>query len=122
MNIMELSGTHNLDKLTPAAIGMINILFKYKLEGYENAYMVEVPIDNPETQMKNGNFIIHTSPNEYLSQAKHLFDKNWAVVHKNTFKNITKVDEEKFEKLIKIYFEEVKNAKCKKICKEKTDT
>jgi hypothetical protein len=98
--------TYNIDKLPLEVVGMLNILFRGEMEGFENAYMAEIKLDDPIKHIKDGDefFIIHQSLDQYMSNAKHLFDKEWAVVHKKIF-NMTVVDEERFDILLNKYFE-----------------
>jgi hypothetical protein len=92
-----------------------NFLFKGELEGFENAYMVEVKIDDPVKHIKDGDefFIIHQSINEYQSNAVNKWDKEWAIIHKSVFKNLADADEKRFETLLKKYFETEKIAEKK---------
>jgi hypothetical protein len=99
--------THNIDKLPLEAVGMIYYLLAGKIEGFENAYMAEVKLDDPLKHIKNGDeyFIIYQDISEYQKHAKHLGDKDWASIHKNMFGTIADVDEKRFETLLKKYFE-----------------
>ena len=96
-----MTQTNNIDKLPLEVIGMMSILFKGEIEGFENAYMVEIKIDDPIKHIKEGNefFIIHQSIDQYLSNATYMWDKDWAVFHKQMF-NMTTTDEGKFNKLL----------------------
>ena len=98
--------TYNIDKLPLEVVGMLSLLFKGEIEGFENAYMVEIKLDDPMKHIKDGDdcFIIHQSLDQYMSHAEHVFDKEWAVVHKQVF-NMTQVDEDRFETLLNKYFE-----------------
>ncbi len=106
--------TNNIDKLPLEAIGMFNILFQGKIEGFEDAYMVEVKIDDPIKHIEDGDefFIIHQNMPQYQHHAEHLWDKNWAVMHKDTFR-LTETDEDRFNILLKKYFETGKIAEKK---------
>jgi len=106
MTLKTNNVTYNIDKLPLEIVGMLNLLFNGAIDGFENAYMVEIKLDNPMEHIKNGgdNFLIHQSLDQYESHAKHLWDENWAVIHKKMF-NLTVVDESRFETLIKKYLE-----------------
>lgn len=98
--------THNIDKLPLEVIGMIYFLFQGDIEGFENAYMVEIKLDNPTKHIEEGNeFIIHQNIDQYKSHAEHVCDYDWAVIHKDMFKNIGDEDKKRFETLLKKYFE-----------------
>ena len=106
MTVKTNNVTYNIDKLPLEAIGMLSLLFDGAIEGFENAYMIEVKLDDPMKHIVDGDdcFIIHQSLDQYESHAKHLWDENWAVIHKKMF-NMTAVDESRFETLIKAYLE-----------------
>ncbi len=101
------NATYNVDKLPLEVVGMINALLKGKLEGFDDAYMVEIKLDDPIKHIKDGDkfFIIHANGNEYQSNAKHLWEEDWAVIHKNMFKNMADADDIRFKTLLKKYFE-----------------
>ena len=107
--------THNLDKLPLEAVGMIHFLFEGKIEGFENAYMVEIKLDDPIKHIEEGDefFIIHQSTDQYQSHAEHKWDEEWAVMHKNMFAKMTEDSEKQFKTLLKKYFETGKIAEKK---------
>ena len=111
--------TNNIDKLPLEAVGMIHFLFKEKLEGFEKAYMVEIKLDDPIKHIEDGDefFIIHQSIDEYQSSAEHKWEKDWAIIHKNMFKDLAETDDKRFETLLKKYFETGQIA----VKKEKSD-
>ena len=98
--------TYNIDKLPLEVVGMLDILFRGEFEGYKDVYMVEVKIDDPMKHIKEGDefFIMHKSIDQYIHHAEHLFDKEWAVIHKKIFKTTT-TDENRFKTLLNTYFE-----------------
>ena len=99
--------TYNVDKLPLEVVAMINLLFKGELEGFEDAYMVEVKINEPLKHIEEGNefFIIHNGSHQYQSCAQHLWDEEWAVLHKSMFEKTNNIDEDRFKKLLEKYFE-----------------
>jgi len=105
--------THGIDRLPLEVVGIFNILFKGKIEGFENAYMVEIKLDDPIKHIEEGgdSFIIHQSLDQYQSHAQHIGDYDWAIIHKNMFVNIGEVDEKRFETLLKNYLETGKISK-----------
>ena len=107
--------TCNIDKLPLEAVGMIYMLFQEKIEGFENAYMVEIKLDDPIKHIEEGDefFIIHQNINQYKSNAKHQCDYDWSVIHKDMFKNMGEIDEQRFKTLLKKYFETGKIAEKK---------
>lgn len=107
--------TYNIDKLPLEAVGAIILLLRGKIRGCKRAYMVEVKLDDPMKHIEEGDefFIIHRSRDQYKSQAKHLWQNDWAVIHKDMFKNIREDDEKRFETLLKKYFETGEIAKKK---------
>lgn len=109
------NATYNIDKLPLEVVGMLNVLFKGKIEGFENAYMVEIKLDDPIKHIEEGDefFIIHSSIDQYESNAEHCWDYDWAVIHKKMFKNLIEADEKRFETLLKKYFEADKIAEKK---------
>jgi hypothetical protein len=127
--------TYNIDKLPLEVVGMIYFLFKGEIEGYDNAYMVEIKLDNPIELIKEekDNFIIHRGNEQYQSSAIHLWDEEWAVLYKPLFFNkITDVDEKRFRTLLETYFEtgttaeerekiqkKEKDDECEKVCRKK---
>lgn len=106
--------TNNIDKLPLEVVGIFNVLFKGEIEGFEDAYMVEVKLDDPIKHVKDGDefFIIHQDIAQYKYHAEHMWDNDWAVMHKDTFK-MTKTDEDRFDILLKKYFETGKIAEKK---------
>lgn len=106
MTSITNNATYNIDKLPLEVVGMLDILFRGKLEGFENVYMVEIKLDAPMQHIKDGDesFIMYQSLDQYMNHAKHLWDKEWAVVHKKVF-NTTEVDEGRFKTLLNKYFE-----------------
>lgn len=100
------SSTNNINKLPLEAVGMIYYLLKGEIEGFENAYMVEIKLDDPMKHIKEGDedFIIHQSLDQYKNHAEHLWDTNWSTIHKEIFKNMTDVNEERFKTLLENYF------------------
>lgn len=101
------NATYNIDKLPLEVVGMLDFLFKGKTEGFEDAYMVEIKLDDPIKHIKDGNefFIIHSSIDQYESNAEHRWDYDWAVIHKNMFAKMTEDSEKQFKTLLKKYFE-----------------
>ncbi len=99
--------TYNIDKLPLEILAMINILFKGEIKGFEDVYMVEIKLDDPVKHIEQGGegFIIHVGSNQYQSQAKHLWQDEWCVIHKSIFERITTIDEDRFTKLLKKYLD-----------------
>jgi len=99
--------THNVDKLPLEVVAMVNLLLKGEIEGLEDAYMVEIKLDDPLKHIEEGNefFIIHTSGDQYQSHAEHAWDPEWAVLHKTMFEKTNNIDEDRFKKLLEKYFE-----------------
>ena len=98
--------TNNIDKLPLEAVGMIYYLLKGEIEGFEDAYMVEIKLDDPIKHIKEGgeDLVIHQSIDQYKNHAEHLWDTDWAIVHKEIFKNLTNVNEKRFKTLLENYF------------------
>ena len=109
------NATSNVDKLPLEVVGMLIFLFKGETEGFEDAYMVEIKLDDPIKHIEEGDefFIIHSSIDQYESHAEHRWKEDWAVIHKNMFKNLIAADEARFETLLKKYFETGKIAEKK---------
>jgi hypothetical protein len=82
---MKYETSQNYQNLTAEAFGFISILFSGKVPGFENAYMVELKIDDQLEHIRKGGegFIIHQDGDGCKKNAFHLFDENWAVVHKD---------------------------------------
>jgi len=112
--------TSNIDKLPLEVVGMAHFMFEGKLEGFEDAYMIEIKLDDPIKHIEEGDefFIIHQSIDQYKSHAEHIWDKDWATIHKDVFKNLAEADKERFQTLLKKYFETGKIAKQKEEKKE----
>ena len=115
------AATQNIDKLPLEAVGMISVLFSGELEGFNDAYMVEIKLDDPIKHIKDGDdgFIIHQSIDQYQSHAEHRCDYEWAVIHKDTFKNLADADKTRFDTLLKKYFETGEIAQKKEVENER---
>lgn len=101
------NATQNVDKLPLEVVGMIHLLFQGKIDGFDDAYMVEIKLDDPIKHIEEGDefFIIHQSLDQYKIHAEYRYDYDWAVIHKDMFKNMGLADEKRFETLVKKYFE-----------------
>lgn len=101
-------------QLNTVVQAIIILLLHEQIEGYENAYMIELKLDNPLENIKTGGedkFIIHTSLNQYHSSAKHRFDKNWIVVHKDNYikQSLNDIELSRIKNTLKPLFEKKEN-------------
>ena len=89
-------------KLPPKVLALLYPLLNGDVEGFEDVYMVEIKNDDPLKHIIDDDefFIIHDHPNQFRSQAKHLFNTEWIVLYKPTFLKILKVSPENTKKVI----------------------
>jgi len=99
---------NDFEKLPPETIGIIYLLLNGKIEDYNDVYMVEIKKDDPLKHIKeeNENFIIHNHPNQYRNKAKHLYDNEWIVVHREDCKILENINHNAINEIVKKYINE----------------
>lgn len=78
-----IEDSQNLDKLPDEAKAMIAYAFREVTVGWTLAYMIEVRLDDPVTNLgEGGDGLVLHGGNGSRSYAKHCGEEDWAIVHR----------------------------------------